>query len=69
MRPALGEDDERAGGKSYGSQLVDRCTGLPSARNSYAVRTTDDSDSYLSRLADNVESVQLGMATQVGGSG
>lgn len=25
--------------------------------------STDDSDSYLSRLADNTESVQLGMAT------
>ncbi|WP_406353879.1 hypothetical protein OHB56_15455 [Streptomyces sp. NBC_01635] len=25
--------------------------------------STDDSDSYLSRLADNLESVQLGMAT------
>ncbi|WP_406726615.1 hypothetical protein WJ438_20905 [Streptomyces sp. GD-15H] len=27
--------------------------------------STDDSDSYLSRLADNLESVQLGMATEL----
>ncbi|MGW9494825.1 hypothetical protein ACWG5P_10610 [Streptomyces prasinus] len=27
--------------------------------------STDDSDSYMSRLADNTESVQLGMATEL----
>ncbi len=37
--------------RSYGSQLVDSCTGLPSARNSYAVRTHRSPSAMPSRAA------------------
>lgn len=37
--------------RSYGSQLVESCTGLPSARNSYAVRTHSSPSAIPSRAA------------------